>query len=79
MKYKVGDKVRIKTIDWFRNEGAHMFVISMTKYYGEVVTIKSVHKRFYKIKEDGGQYNWTDEMIGGLIWKRKLALNEWNG
>jgi co-chaperonin GroES (HSP10) len=33
------------------------------KYYGEVVTIKSVNKDFYRIKEDGGQYCWTDEMI----------------
>jgi hypothetical protein len=62
-KYKVGDRVRIKNFDWFRNEGANMVVVYMTKYYGEVVTIKSVHKGFYRIKEDGGQYCWIDEMF----------------
>ena len=63
MKYKVGDRVRIKNFDWFRNEGSNMVVAYMTKYYGEVVTIKSVHKGFYRIKEDGGQYCWIDEMF----------------
>lgn len=63
MKYNVGDRVRIKNFDWFRNEGANIAVTFMMKYYGEVVTIKSVHKDFYRIKEDGRQYCWTDEMI----------------
>ena len=63
LKYKVGDRVRIKNFDWFRNEGANMVVVYMTKYYGEVVTIKSIHKGFYRIKEDGGQYCWIDEMF----------------
>ena len=63
MEYKVGDRVRIKNFDWFRNEGANMVVVYMTKYYGEVVTIKSAHKGFYRIKEDGGQYCWIDEMF----------------
>ena len=63
LKYNVGDRVQIKSLDWFRNEGANMVVAYMTKYYGEVVTIKSVHKGFYRIKEDGGQYCWIDEMF----------------
>lgn len=63
MKYNVGDRVRIKNFDWFRNEGANMVVVYMTKYYGEVVTIKSIHNGFYRIKEDGGQYCWIDEMF----------------
>ena len=66
-KYKIGDRVRIKNFDWFRNEGANKAVVSMTKYYGEVVTIKSVHKRFYHIEEDGGCFCWSDEMIEGLV------------
>jgi hypothetical protein len=63
MKYNVGDRVRIKNFDWFRDEGANIAVTFMMKYYGEVVTIKSVNKDFYRIKEDGGQYCWADEMI----------------
>ena len=67
MKYKVGDRVQVKYFDWFRNKGVNMFVTCMMKYYGEVVTIKSVHKEFYRIKEDGGQYCWTEDMIEGLV------------
>ena len=63
MRFKVGDRVRIRSFDWFRNEGANKAVVSMTKYYGEVVTIKSVHKRFYHIEEDGGCFCWIDEMF----------------
>ena len=63
MKYKVGDRVRIKSLDWFRNKGINIFNTCMMKHYGEVVTIKSVHKDFYRIKEDGWQYCWIDEMI----------------
>ena len=63
LKYKVGDRVQIKNFDWFRNEGTNMLAVYMTKYYGEVVTIKSAHKGFYRIKEDGGQYCWIDEMF----------------
>lgn len=63
LKYKVGDRVRIKNFDWFRNEGTNMLAVYMTKYYSEVVTIKSVHNGFYRIKEDGGQYCWIDEMF----------------
>ena len=68
LKYKVGDKVRIKNFDWFRNKGANNMVVAyMKEYCGEVVTIKSVHKDFYQIKEDDWQYCWTDEMIEGLV------------
>ena len=87
MRFKVGDRVRIKNFDWFRNEGAHnMVVIYMEKYYGEVVTIESVHKDFYRIKEDDWQYCWTDEMIECKVEEETLIervddnglpFNEW--
>lgn len=76
MKYKVGDKVRIKSIDWYydnRNERNDVkcdneyFVIDMVKYCGEIVTILSVLSTSYRIKEDDSIFNWTDEMIEGLV------------
>ena len=63
MKYKIGDRVQIKSFDWFRNEGINIFNTFMMKHYGEVVTIKSANNGFYRIKEDGGQYCWNDDMI----------------
>jgi len=67
LKYNVGDKVRVKSIDWFRKNGIALFNGGMREHYGEVVTIKSVHKDFYRIKEDDWQYCWTDEMIECIV------------
>ena len=76
MKYKVGDKVRIKSLDWFYDNrdsidevtcGNAIFIPDMVEYCGRIVTISSVLPTFevYRIKEDGGMFNWTDDMIEG--------------
>lgn len=78
MKYKVGDKVRIKSLDWYyanRDEadtvecGNAYFVPAMVEHCDKIVTISSIlsNIKFYHIKEDGGIFNWSDEMIEGLV------------
>ena len=78
MKYKVGDKVRIKSFDWYNENkdkidevacGNTNFIPDMVKYCKEIVTISSVLPTLevYHIKEDGGMFNWADEMIEGLV------------
>ena len=78
MKYKVGDKVRIKSLDWYYDNrdridevacGNTNFIPDMVKYCERIVTISSVLPTLevYHIKEDGGMFNWTDEMIEGLV------------
>ena len=78
MKYKVGDKVRIKSLDWYNKNrdkidqidcGNAYFVRNMATLCGEIVTISSILPTFevYRIKEDDGTFNWTDEMIEGLV------------
>ena len=79
MKYKVGDKVRIKSLDWYnenKNEygnvefSTHVFVPRMSKYCGMIVTIEDVFEdtdgnvAYYV---DGIDWDWTDEMIEGLV------------
>ena len=77
MKYKVGDRVRIKSLDWYNNNrdridevacGNTNFIPDMVKYCEGIVTISSIPPilKVYHIKEDGGMFNWTDEMIEGL-------------
>lgn len=78
MKYEVGQKVKIKSLDWYNknkdyNDGAVYFrkaitfVESMSKYCGQVATIIKVTGGIeYKIDLDNGYYSWTDEMIEGL-------------
>ena len=78
MKYKIGDKVRIKSLDWYYKNrdrmgqvdcGNDYFIHSMTTLCEKVVTISSVlfTLKVYRIKEDDGIYNWTDEMFEGLV------------
>lgn len=73
-RHKVGDKVKIRshksiekefvgTDEGFRGPSGIYFVSSMEKYCGETVTITNVHSAGYRIKEDGGMWNWTDDMF----------------
>lgn len=62
MKYKVGDKVKVRSdLLVGKNYGEHAFVHDMFKFRGKIVTIESVWKQGYRIVED--IYWWTDEML----------------
>lgn len=72
-KYKVGDKVIVKSLDWY-NENKDTdgnvnvpcsFVREMSKYCGKVVTIRYVNLRSYGI-EESYNFSWSDEMFEGL-------------
>lgn len=64
MKYKVGDKVRIREdLVTGGNYGGYVAVDDMTDMCGSVVTIEDVDKSGYGIKEDPKGYTWTDEMF----------------
>ena len=73
MKYQVGDRVKIKSFDWFRNGACIGFSTLMSKYCGEVLTIQSNNMNSYRMKEDGGQFYWTDDMIEGMMNISKLG------
>lgn len=64
MKYKVGDKVRIREdLVMGGNYGGSVAVDDMTDMCGSVVTIERVGNLGYYIKEDPDGYCWTDEMF----------------
>ena len=78
MKYKVGDKVIIKSSAWYYENrdkidqidcGNVCFVRNMTTLCGKIVSISSILPTLevYRIKEDYGEFNWTDEMIERLV------------
>lgn len=72
MKYKAGDKVRIKSLEWYEKHhdchgcvgvGSEAFVSSMVEYCGKEAIIKRVNKTSYKIDIDGQYYNWSEGMF----------------
>lgn len=77
MKYKVGDKVRIKSLDWYNQNkdvsliettnSDYNFIEVMRGFCGKVMTISNVNSDYYDMVEDDGDYYWTDEMIESLV------------
>jgi hypothetical protein len=68
MKYKVGDKVRVRSdLQINGSYGAYTFVSEMSDYKGSVVAISEVYLTCYCIEEDKGIWKWTDEMFEGLV------------
>ena len=65
MKFNVGDKVRVREDLMISKsyDGGWIFVERMAKYRGEVVTIRNVSVRGYRIEEDGGDCGWGEDMF----------------
>ena len=69
-KYKVGDKVVVRVDLKTFGEigelyGGYSATKTMIEFAGKVVTISKVDYDHYKIEDDKGSYNWTDEMFSG--------------
>ena len=72
MKYKVGDKVKIKSKDWYeenKDENGDVelideaFKLKMIDYLGKCAVVKKCLETYYEINIDSGFWNWTDEMF----------------
>ena len=83
MKYKPGDKVRIKSLEWYnanKDETGRVmcdyigFCKEMTKYCDEVLTIMTIgnqdigSKQKYFMHETDHPWGFTDDMIEGLAY-----------
>lgn len=76
MKYKVGDKVRVrKRLIPKTKYGGVYFAINMREYEGEEAIVKEVGAIAYHLDIDGGMYWWTDEMFEGLV-EEELTAEE---
>lgn len=78
MKYKVGDKVRIKSIEWYNANKDKVgdvlvnnlwFVEPMSEYLGEKATIVAAGVGYkgiaYKLNIDNEEWNWFDDFFEG--------------
>lgn len=92
MKYKVGDRVRIKSKAWYEDNKDDdfgeittvepVFVSGMSKYCGRIATIVKICKgNAYYIDIDSGRYYWSDEMFEETLYlpgdKVKMKSREW--
>lgn len=84
MRHKVGDRVKIKSIDWYKDNmddngyiffGHHMFDEDMSKLCGKTMTISYI-TQYGVIAMVENEYYWTEEMIACKI--IEVEENEYN-
>lgn len=64
MKYKVGDKVRVRSdLEAGKGYGNDVFTKEMKEFKSKIVTIERVISDGYRIKEDYHKLSWTEEMF----------------
>ena len=74
MKFKVGEKVKIKK-NLKEGYGFKYYVADeMEKFKGKTVTIYSVNSEAYRIEEDNMSWDWTEDMFEGLAITTKEEL-----
>ena len=74
MKYKVGDKVKVKEdLEIGETYGGLTFSVQMREYRGQIVTIKTADDDSYQIEEDELNWYWTEEMLEDVEEKLKEA------
>ena len=77
MKYKVGQKVRIKSLDWYNlhkrplTESVDLingpnFIKEMSCFCNKIMTIGAIKENVYLMEEDDYKFDWTDDMIDGV-------------
>ena len=75
MRFKIGDRVRIKSLDWYnenKNEcgnvdcGFKQFTYEMSKFCGQTMIITDISSLNEMTMGMSAHY-WTDEMIEGLV------------
>jgi hypothetical protein len=65
VKYKVGDKVKVRENLplYMKAHCVSTFSPETLKYNGMIVTVSEVKKDQYKIEEDKGFYDWYEDML----------------
>lgn len=79
MKYKIGDKVKIKSLDWYNKnkdeygyyDAGLLFSPEMSKCCGKIAIIIEATARYYKLDIDKERRTWNDEMFEENVESKK--------
>lgn len=74
MKYKVGDRVKIKSLDWYNDNANNEMIVRkqqssvyftkyMSSFCGKISTIIGTYPFSYKLDLDKGDCGWLDWMF----------------
>ena len=63
MKFKVGDKVRIKKDLSIDKTYGITVVSSMEKYAGRIMTVSRITNFGYRLKEDNEEWHWSEDTM----------------
>lgn len=83
MKYKVGDKVKVKSIEWYNaNKSKYgtvkcseaYFQPTMSKLCGNILTIKNIDKTINAYIVEENSYYWVDDMFESLVEEKTTQL-----
>lgn len=82
MKYKIGDKVQIKSLDWYNrykdiNGNVNYFAYGMSEYCGRIAIITGITYNRYNIDIDNNKYVWDDYMFENIKVKEIILPNGW--
>lgn len=73
--FKVGQQVKIrKDLKVGKRYGNDTVITDMSKFFGEIVTIRSVNSLGFRI--EGSFFNWTPEMVETIISQPQMAEKE---
>lgn len=77
MKYKVGDKVKIREdLIEYKSYGDCSFLSAMEPWRGQVAAIACCKESSYLLEGDG-KWDWTDEMIEGLAIESDVVKDDY--
>lgn len=72
MKYKIGDKVKIRSLEWYNankdenglvSKDSEPFVFGMIKYCGKEAIIEGIEYDDYLLDIDNNNWFWEDYMF----------------
>ena len=75
MRFKIGDKVQVRTdLEEGKEYGSCIFVSGMEKYDGKIYEIEQILQNVQCYRLKGASYSWTDKMLEPVEEEKKMRF-----